>query len=209
VYIVWPLSSKHDGNAQTINNIPVIVNGLETSYNNNVLISDITHSGDSARTGVTVTNNKQVISKKKVTISATDSSKNKGNHILRNIEDSHMRGCAGTSNHPNQKILIIGDSHVRGLADNISNNLNDTFYVMGNIKPNANIEAITSSLHTSEEYFSKKDVIIFFGGTKDISKNGSKKGLQSLKAFIQRTNNTNVILLRAPLRSCLLILVSI
>jgi hypothetical protein len=71
-----------------------------------------------------------------------------------------MRGCAGTSNYPKQKILIIGDSHVRGLADNISSNLNDTFYVMGNIKPNANIKVITSSLLTSEEY-----------GTKDISKN--------------------------------------
>jgi hypothetical protein len=107
---------------------------------------------------------------------------------------------AVANNRLRHKILIIGDSHVRGLAGNINSRLSETFNVMGSIKPNADIEGITSSLHTSEEYFTKKDVIIFYGGTKDISKNESRKGFHSLKAFIQRTDNTNVILLRAPLR---------
>ncbi|MDR2457634.1 MAG: hypothetical protein LBD41_04050 [Clostridiales Family XIII bacterium] len=107
---------------------------------------------------------------------------------------------AVANNRLRHKILIIGDSHVRDLAGNINSRLSDTFNVMGSIKPNADIEGITSSLHTSEEYFTKKDVIIFCGGTKDISKNESRKGLYSLKAFIQRTDNTNVILLRVPLR---------
>jgi hypothetical protein len=147
---------KHDANAQTINNIPVIVNGLETFYNNKVQISDMTHSGDNVNTYGSDLNNKQVISKKKITVSATDTSKNKGNNSLRNMEDSNRRGCVGTSNHPQQKILIIGDSHVRGLAVNISSNLNDTFDVMGNIKPNATIEVIISSLNTSEEQFLQK-----------------------------------------------------
>jgi hypothetical protein len=95
----------------------------------------MTRSGG-VKTCETDTNNKQVISKKNVTVSATDTSKNKGNHTLLISEDSHTRGCAGTSDHPNQKVLIIGDSHVRGLADNISSNFNDTFYVMGNITVN-------------------------------------------------------------------------
>jgi hypothetical protein len=88
---------KHDGNAQMINNIPVIVNGIETSYKNKVQICDMTHSGDSVKTCETDTNNKQEFSKKKATVSATDTSKNKGNHTLLT----------------KQKILIIGDSHVR------------------------------------------------------------------------------------------------
>jgi hypothetical protein len=191
---------QHDGNAQTINSIPVIVNGLKTFYNNEVQISDTTLSSDNANAYGNKLSNKQVISKKKIAVLATDISKNKGNHIPRKMEDSNRRGSVETSNNPKQKILIIGDSHVRGLAVNISSNLNYTFDVMGNFKPNATIEAIISSLNKSEEQFLKKDVIIFFGGTKDISKNESKKGLQSLKAFFQRTNNTNVILLRAPLR---------
>jgi hypothetical protein len=98
------------------------------------------------------------------------------------------------------KIVIIGDSHVRGLADKVSCNLGEAFNVIGISKPNADIEGITSSLNTSIKNLTKKDVIIFYGGTKDISKNESRKGLHSLKTFIQKTINTNVILLRAPFR---------
>jgi hypothetical protein len=44
----------------------------------------------------------------------------------------------------------------------------------------------------------KMDLIIFYGGIKDISKNESTKGFHSLKAFVQRTVNTNVMLLEVP-----------
>jgi hypothetical protein len=43
-------------------------------------------------------------------------------------------------------------------------------------------------------------MIIFCGGTRDISRNESKSRLSSLKEFAQRTNNTNAILLKAPHR---------
>jgi len=46
----------------------------------------------------------------------------------------------------------------------------------------------------------KHDTVIFCGGTRDISRNESKSGLYSLKEFAQRTSNTNVILLEAPVR---------
>jgi hypothetical protein len=72
--------------------------------------------------------------------------------------------------------------------------------VIGITKKSADIEGITSSLHTSIDKLTKNDIIIFCGGTKDISRNETKKGLPFLKTFIQRTVNTNVILLGAPLR---------
>ena len=68
----------------------------------------------------------------------------------------------------------------------------------GIAKPNANIEVSTTTLHL--ENLTKKDLIIFFGGTKDISKNESKKGLLSLIDFARGSINTNVILLRVPHR---------
>jgi hypothetical protein len=98
------------------------------------------------------------------------------------------------------KILIIGDSHVRGLSEKISNCLDDSFSVTGITKPNADIEAITSPLHLKTEGLTKNDLIIFYGVTKDISRNETKKGLRSLMGFAQRTINTNVILLGAPHR---------
>jgi hypothetical protein len=99
-----------------------------------------------------------------------------------------------------QKILIVCDSHVRGLADRVSCDLGDAFNVIGITKPNADIEGITYRLNISIENLTKKDTIIFYGGTRDISKNESRKALHYLKIFIHKSINTNVILLGTSLR---------
>jgi hypothetical protein len=70
----------------------------------------------------------------------------------------------------------------------------------GITKPNADIQAITSPLHLKTEKLTKKDLLIFYGGTKDISRNEINKGIHSLKDFAHRTLNTNIILLGAPHR---------
>jgi len=98
------------------------------------------------------------------------------------------------------KILVIGDSHVRDLSEKISNCLDDSFSVFGITKPNADIETITSPIHLKMGNLTKDDLIIFLGGTNDISRNEAKKGLRSLRDFTQRTINTNLILLGAPHR---------
>ena len=74
------------------------------------------------------------------------------------------------------RILIIGDSHVRGLAEKISNCLNGSFDVCDITKPNADIESITSPIHLKTEQLTKGDLIIFLGGTNNISRNETKKG---------------------------------
>ena len=79
--------------------------------------------------------------------------------------------------HSRHKIFIIGDSHVRGLSEKVRNSLNDAFSVIGITKPNAVIEVITSPAHLIIDNLTKKDLIIFYGGTKGISSNDSKKGL--------------------------------
>jgi hypothetical protein len=74
------------------------------------------------------------------------------------------------------------------------------FNVTGITKLNANTESITSPAHFKAENLTKKDRLIFYGGTIDISRNETIKGIRSLKAFAHRTVNTNVILLEAPHR---------
>ena len=105
-----------------------------------------------------------------------------------------------TKTHINHNLLLLGDSHIRGLADRIGCSLGNSFSVIGITKPNTDINGITSSRYFSSDNLTKHDVIIFCGGTRDISRNESKSGLCSLKDFAQRTSHTNVILLEAPIR---------
>ena len=98
------------------------------------------------------------------------------------------------------KILVIGDSHVRGLSEKIGNCLDNSFSVFGITKPNTDIEKITSPIQLKTGNLTKEDLIIFIGGTNDISRNEGKKGLRSLRDFTQRTINTKPILLGAPHR---------
>lgn len=83
------------------------------------------------------------------------------------------------------KIHIIGDSHVRGLSEKISNCLDNSFSVTGIAKPNADIEAVTSPLHLKTERGEEKKKLLFYGGTKDISRNETSKRLGSVKDFAQ------------------------
>jgi hypothetical protein len=99
------------------------------------------------------------------------------------------------------RIYIIGDSHIKGLPDKVRNGLDEAFRVTGITKPKADIEGITSTLHFSSDNLTKNYLIIFYGGTKAISKNESISGFRSLKAFVQRTANTNVMLLGVPHRN--------
>ena len=71
--------------------------------------------------------------------------------------------------------------------------------VIGITKPNAFIEVITSPVHLTDN-LTKKYLIIFYGGTKDISSNESTNGLRSLIDFAQRSITTNVFLLGVPHR---------
>jgi len=105
-----------------------------------------------------------------------------------------------TQTHNRNKILLLGDSHIRGLAERMNSSLGSSFSVTGITKPNANIKGITSSSDSSLANLTKQDMIIFCGGTRDISRNESKSGLSVLQQFAQRTGNTNVILLEAPIR---------
>ena len=74
----------------------------------------------------------------------------------------------------------------------------------GITKPRANTEFITSSSHFTTDTLTKNDLLIFYGGTRDISRNETNKGLKALKALAHRITDTNVILLEAPHRYDLL-----
>jgi hypothetical protein len=98
------------------------------------------------------------------------------------------------------KIVIIGDSHARGSASNVKNNLNDNYTCSGFVRPGANIDTLTSSRMEDIKYLTSNDIIVFWGGTNDVSKNNSQDGLKHITNFVKVNSHTNIILMSVPHR---------
>ena len=78
---------------------------------------------------------------------------------------------------------LTGDSHARGCAAEVSNCMGKSFEVTGTVIPGARNEAITHLDDKEITNISKDDVVVVWGGTKDISKNESNIGLKHIKKF--------------------------
>lgn len=98
------------------------------------------------------------------------------------------------------KIIIVGDNHTRGLASNIKHNLNNDFDLKGFVKPGADITTLTSSITMDTKHLTLKDILVFWGGANDVSKNKSQDGLKSLTKLVEQFNYTNITLMGVPNR---------
>jgi hypothetical protein len=104
------------------------------------------------------------------------------------------------SNEPKRKVTIIEDSHLRGSVLSIKDHLSNNFEIFGFIKPGAGIGQILHSLEVEYTNLTKEDVIVFNGGSYDVGLNKLNLALVQILKFTQVNNNTNIIVLRIPLR---------
>jgi hypothetical protein len=98
------------------------------------------------------------------------------------------------------KAILIGDSHARGCAEKLSNYLGKAYEVIGYVSPNAGLDVITNSAKEEIDQLTQKDVMIVCGGTNNISKNESDKGLRYVTQLVHNKRNTNMIIINAPHR---------
>jgi hypothetical protein len=91
------------------------------------------------------------------------------------------------------KIVIIGDSHSRGYAAEIKNHLTTNFEVIGLIKPGVGAEILMKSAMSDIVNVTRSDVVVFCGGSNDVSENNSNIALKRILNFVKDNNNTNVI----------------
>jgi hypothetical protein len=99
------------------------------------------------------------------------------------------------------RIVIIGDSHGRECASKISHNLYSDFEVQGIIKPNADlIMAITNTVKEEIKLLTKNDVVVIWGGTRDVGRNETSDGLKQLKDFYRKNYQMNIIQMSVPHR---------
>jgi hypothetical protein len=65
-------------------------------------------------------------------------------------------------------------------------NLDNTFEVQGVIKPGADLMTVTKTAIEEVKKLSMDDVVVVWGGTKDVGKNESTNGLSQLKDCKQK-----------------------
>ena len=109
---------------------------------------------------------------------------------------SHKQSSGGSNKC--HKIIIIRDSHAKGCAAEIKQALGKTGKVVGYVKPGSNLKNIKNIANKEIQELTKKDVVVLWGGTNDIARNESNKGLTHLTNFVAQRKNTNIILVNAP-----------
>jgi len=82
----------------------------------------------------------------------------------------------------------------------VQHNLGCDFEVQGIVKLGANMEIIVNTSHEITKKLTKKDVVVVWGGTRDVGRNETKKGLNQMKSFVSKHNQTNVIVMSVPCR---------
>jgi hypothetical protein len=83
------------------------------------------------------------------------------------------------------KIILIGYSYARGCAAEIKLNLDEGYEVQGFVNPGTGVNTITTSAKTDIQHLSKRDVVVLWGGSKDVGKNETKKGINCIQRFVK------------------------
>ena len=92
------------------------------------------------------------------------------------------------------------DSHARGCAQEVQHNRRCCFEVHEFVKPGANAQMIVNTSTKTMGKLTKKDVVVVWGGTRDVGKNETDKGLRQIRNFVENHKQTNVIVMSVPYR---------
>jgi hypothetical protein len=57
-------------------------------------------------------------------------------------------------------VLLVGDNHIRGIAERLAIELRSSFHTIRNVKPNAGLNDITSTVKSEIKNLSKNDVVL-------------------------------------------------
>ena len=119
-------------------------------------------------------------------------------------EMQHNKGRGNYNKKPSNmiwsKIIILGNSHARGCSREVKHNLDHNVEVQGIVKPGANTEVIVNTSTKNIGKLTKKDVVIVWGGTWDVGRNETEKGLHQIKNFVENHRQTNFIVMSVPYR---------
>ena len=119
-------------------------------------------------------------------------------HNIKKNPTLNQRKARRTPTRKQRKILLIGDSHMRGCASELGKYLGPEYRVSGTFMPGARLQNITKLAMNEIAGFSKEDTVIIWGGSNDVNRNESMKGLVKLNEFVEQKNNTNIMIVNIP-----------
>jgi predicted phosphodiesterase len=73
------------------------------------------------------------------------------------------------------KVIVIGDSHAWECAAEIKSNLKKDFEVQGFVSSGTGVNTIITSAIRDIQQLSKQDVVVVWGGLKDVGRNETKQ----------------------------------
>jgi hypothetical protein len=74
------------------------------------------------------------------------------------------------------------------------------YHCIGYVKPNANLNIITSTGMSALKTHDENDAAIVYGGALHSARDNTARGLLSIRHFIQKHAHTNVLISNAPVR---------
>jgi hypothetical protein len=98
------------------------------------------------------------------------------------------------------KVVILGDSHARGCAAKVKQLLNNDFEVVRYVNPGSGMKFIKDTAKVKTQQLTKKDVVVLWGDSNDITRNNSIVGMKHILEFVINANQTNVIPKSVPHR---------
>lgn len=99
------------------------------------------------------------------------------------------------------KIVLLSDSHGRFLPSKLLEHCSSSFEVTGMVKPGGHFKHVIEGFERSSGKLTKKDTLMVLAGTNDIYKRcDSEQLMNSVKALIEGTVNTNLLLFGIPFR---------
>ena len=98
------------------------------------------------------------------------------------------------------KVVLIGDSNIRGYVHKLECLLNNNYELYSIIKPGATTNELKETAKEEVSRLSRNDVILISYGINDYEVNNFSQTLQNIIDFIQRNNQTNIILMNLPYR---------
>jgi hypothetical protein len=119
------------------------------------------------------------------------------NELRETINVNSRELCTPSKKH---KEVLIGNSNTRGYVHKLECLLNNNYELYSVIKPGATANELKETAKEEVSRLSCNDVILIRYGINDYEVDNFSLTLQNITDFVQRNNQTNIILMNLPYR---------